>query len=95
MLFMVLTIVICVITARTEVKREPFLGGELLKGGHEKISSWTKSARETYYNKLIEEYAQCLREAELAIKRTARLYNMAILSFIVGLAYMAIALAAL
>ncbi|RNJ77926.1 MAG: hypothetical protein EB828_00045 [Nitrosopumilus sp. D6] len=88
--FMIITIVSCVITTRIKIGREPFLGKELLKDG-QKITSWINATEKKYYKKLIEEYVQCLRDAESTIKQMTWSSNISIISFTAGLMYIPIA----
>jgi len=85
---MIIAVIYCVALNKVEFQRTVFLGKNLVNNStpdSKTIKSWTGSARDDYYETLIDEYIPCLYRAEGVIEKKSTMLSSAIRIFLIGL----------
>jgi len=85
---MIIAVIYCVALNKVEFQRTVFLGKNLAGNSapdSKTIKSWTGSAKDDYYETLIEEYVLCLHQAEDVIEKKSTVLSGAIQIFLIGL----------
>lgn len=85
---MLLTVIVCTWSNKVEFQQTILLGSNLTKDSKtdfDTIKSWTKATKEKYYEAIIDEYVQSLKNAEEETARKATRLTIAIYIFTSGL----------
>ena len=89
------TVGLCAGLNKVESQRTPFMGRNMIKGSKTDfkiVNSWVKQNEENYYEALIDEYVQCMKEAEKTNEIKSKWINRSLGVFIAGLSILPISL---
>ena len=92
---LIFTVGLCAGLNKVESQRTPFMGRKMIKGSKTDfkiVNSWVKQNEENYYEALIDEYVQCMKEAEKTNEIKSKWINYSLGVFIVGLSFLPISL---